>query len=91
MNRLLCLLVLTTITSLATSFPSRLYAGSTNEARVTLVKNLVQLADSKNTRRRALVNDIVREKTILRTGNGFISRLHPLQHFAEKERNAVAG
>jgi FecR protein len=70
MNRLLCLLVLTTITSLATSFPSRLYAGSTNEARVTLVKNLVQLADSKNTRRRALVNDIVREKTILRTGNG---------------------
>ena len=52
------------------SFPGRLDAASTNEARVTRVKNHVQLADSKNIARRALVNDIVHEQTIVRTGNG---------------------
>jgi FecR-like protein len=71
MNRQLCLLVLITIlASLAMSFPGRLDAASTNEARVTRVKNHVQLADSKNIARRALVNDIVHEQTIVRTGNG---------------------
>ncbi|KAF5409123.1 MAG: FecR protein [Candidatus Udaeobacter sp.] len=71
MNRQLCLFVLITIIAfLAMSFPGRLDAASTNEARVTRVKNHVQLADSKNTGRRALVNDIVHEQTIVRTGNG---------------------
>jgi hypothetical protein len=71
MNRPLCLLVFVTIiASLAMSFPSRLYAASTNEARITRVKNHVQLADSKNTARRASVNDIVQTETIVRTGNG---------------------
>ena len=70
MNRQLCLLVFVTIiASLATWFPVRLNAASTNEAQVTRVKNHVQLADSKNARR-ALVNDVVHEETILRTGNG---------------------
>jgi len=52
------------------SFPSRLDAASTNEARVTLVRNQVQIGNSKNIARRASVNDIVREQTIVRTGNG---------------------
>ena len=34
------------------------------------VKNHVQLADSKNAARRASVNDIVHEETVVRTGNG---------------------
>jgi len=51
------------------SLPSRLDAASTNEARVTRLKNHVQLADSKNTARRASVNDVVQEETIVRTGN----------------------
>ena len=71
MNRRNCLLVLITIlASLAISFPGRLGAASTNEARVTRVKNHVQLADSKNITRRASVNEIVHEETIVRTGNG---------------------
>ncbi len=71
MNRQLCLLVLITIiASLAISFPGRLDAASTNEARVTRVKNHVQLADSKNIARQASVNDIVHQETIVRTGNG---------------------
>jgi hypothetical protein len=71
MNRQLCLLVLITIiASLAMAFRGRLDAASTNEARVTRVKNHVQLGDSKNTGRRALVNDIVHEQTIVGTGNG---------------------
>jgi hypothetical protein len=70
MNRQLCFLAFLTITtSLATWFPGRLNAASTNEARVTRVKNQVQLADSKNARR-ASVNDIVHEEAIVRTGNG---------------------
>jgi hypothetical protein len=71
MNRQLCLLVLITIiASLAMAFRGRLDAASTNEARVTRVKNHVQLGDSKNTGRRALVNDIVHEQTIVRAGDG---------------------
>jgi FecR protein len=69
MNRQLCLPVfITVIASLAMAFPGQLDA-STSEARVTQVKNHVQLADSKNSGRRALVNDIVHEQTIVRTGN----------------------
>jgi hypothetical protein len=71
MNRQLCLFVfITVIASLAMSFPSLLEAASTNEARVTRVKNQVQLGNSKNIARSASVNDIVREQTIVRTGNG---------------------
>jgi hypothetical protein len=70
MNRQLRFLAFLTITaSLATWFPGRLNAASTNEARVTRVENQVQLADSKNARR-ASVNDIVHEETVVRTGNG---------------------
>ena len=70
MNRQLRFLAFLTITaSLATWFPGRLNAASTNEARITRVKNQVQLADSKNARR-ASVNDIVHEQTVVRTGNG---------------------
>jgi FecR protein len=70
MNRQLRFLAFLTITaSLATWFPGRLNAASTNEARITRVKNQVQLADSKNARR-ASVNDIVHEEVIVRTGNG---------------------
>ena len=70
MNRHLCLIFITVIASLAMSFPSLLEAASTNEARVTRVKNQVQLGNSKNIARSASVNDIVREQTIVRTGNG---------------------
>ena len=71
MNRQLCLFIfITVIASLAMSFPSLLEAASTNEARVTRVKNQVQLGNSKNIARSASVNDIVREQTIVRTGNG---------------------
>src|SRR4029453_18732905 len=71
MNRQFCLFVfITVIASLAMSFPSRLDAASTNEARVTRVKNQGQLGNSKNIARSASVNDIVREQTIVRTGNG---------------------
>src|SRR6266516_6752962 len=69
MNRQLRLLAfIAIIASFSTWFPSRLNAASTNEARVTQVKNHVQLADSKNPRR-ASVNEIVQEETIVRTGN----------------------
>jgi hypothetical protein len=71
MNRQLCLFVfITIIASLAMSFPSQLDAASTNEARVTRVKNQVQLGNSKNITRSASVNDIVHEQTMVRTGNG---------------------
>src|SRR6267143_6929412 len=70
MNRQLRLLAfITTAASLATWFPGRLNAASTNEARVTRIKNHVQLADSTNARR-ASVNDMVHEETVVRTGNG---------------------
>ena len=71
MNRQLCLFIfITVIASLAMSFPSLLEAASTNEARVTRVKNQVQLGNSKNIARSASLNDIFREQTIVRTGNG---------------------
>jgi hypothetical protein len=54
--------------SFATWFPGRLNAASTNAARVTRVKNHVQLADFKNARQ-ASVNEIVQEDTVVRTGN----------------------
>ena len=58
------------IASFSTWFPSRLNAASTNEARVTRVKNHVQLADSKNAAHRASVSDIIHEETVVRTGKG---------------------
>ena len=68
MNRQLRLLAFVAIiASLSTWFPSRLNAASTNEARVTRIKNHVQLADRKNARR-ASVNEIVQEETVVRTG-----------------------
>ena len=71
MNRQLALVVFITITaSLATWFSGQLNAASTNEARVTGVKKDVQLEDSKNAARRASVNDMVHEETVMRTGNG---------------------
>jgi hypothetical protein len=70
MNRRLRLLAfIAIIASFAAWFPGRLNAASTNEARVTRVENHVQLADPKNARR-ASVNEIVHEETIVRTGNG---------------------
>jgi hypothetical protein len=76
MNRQVGFVVFLTITaSLATWFPSRLNAGSTQEARVTLVKNRVQLEDPKNAARRGSVNDTVQEATVVRTGNGSRSEL----------------
>jgi len=71
MNRQFCLFVFTAVVaSVATSFPGQLDAASSNEARVTQVKNQVQLASSKQIARHASVNDIVHEQTIVRTGNG---------------------
>jgi hypothetical protein len=76
MNRQLFLFVLITIAaSLAAWFPGQLNAASTNEARITRVKNHVQLARSKNAARRASVNDIVREETAVRTGDGSCAEL----------------
>jgi hypothetical protein len=69
MNRQLRLFAFIAITaSFTTWFPGRLTAASTNEARVTRVKNHVQLADFKNARR-ASINEIVQEETVVRTGN----------------------
>jgi FecR-like protein len=71
MNRQLCLLVFITISaSPAPWFPSRLDAASTNEARVTRVKNHLELEQPRNAAHQASVNDIVRENTVVRTGNG---------------------
>jgi hypothetical protein len=70
MNRQPSLLVFITITALiAAWFPCWLNAAQTNEARVTRVKNYVQLGDSRNAVHRASVNDIVREETVVRTGS----------------------
>ena len=71
MNRQLCPFAFITIAAaIATWFPGWLDAASTNEARITRVKNHVQLADSSNAARRASVNDIVHEEAVVRTGNG---------------------
>src|SRR5262249_1437725 len=70
MNRQLGLFFFIIIAALlATLFPGRLNAASTNEARVTSVKNHVQL-ELKTVARRACVNDVVHEETVVRTGNG---------------------
>ena len=70
MNRQLGLPIFITITaSLATWFPRQLNAASANEARITRVKNHVQFEDPKAGSRRASVNDIVHEETVVRTGN----------------------
>src|SRR5207253_4956783 len=71
MNRQLAPCVFITITaSLATWFPGQLNAASTNEARVTRVKNRVQLENPKNAEHRASINDIVHEENFVRTDNG---------------------
>jgi hypothetical protein len=71
MNRQLGLLVFIAITaSLVSWFPEHLNAASTNEARVTRVKNSVHVENSKNAWQRASVNDIVRGKTVVLTGKG---------------------
>jgi FecR protein len=71
MNRQLASCVFITITaSLATWFPGQLNAASTNEARVTRVKNRVQLENPKNAAHWASINDIVHEENVVRTGNG---------------------
>jgi hypothetical protein len=70
MNRQLCLFAFITITaSLATWLPCRLSAATPNEARVTRVKNHVKLEGFKNAAHGASLNDVVREKTAVRTGN----------------------
>jgi hypothetical protein len=69
MNRQLSLLVFVTITaSLANLFPCRLNAAPTNEARITRVKNHVQLGNSKNAAHRASVNNLVGDETVVQTG-----------------------
>jgi FecR protein len=69
MNRQLSLLVFTTIAaSLVNLFPCRLNAAPTNEARVTRVKNHVQLVNYRNAARGASVNDMVGEETVVQTG-----------------------
>jgi FecR protein len=69
MNRQLGLFSFITIAaSLASLFPGRLNAASTSEARVTCVKNQVQL-QLKTGARRASVNDVVREEVVVQTGN----------------------
>jgi hypothetical protein len=71
MNRQLGLFAFITIASLlATWFPNHLNAAQVNEARVTRIKNCVQLEQMKNAARRASVNDIVNEETVVRTGDG---------------------
>jgi FecR protein len=76
MNRQFCFLfIITIIASLAPWSPSRLDAASSDEARVTRVKNDVRLEQLKRAARQALVSDIVHEGTIVRTGNGSRSEL----------------
>lgn len=74
MNRQLAPIVFITITA-SLAFPSQLNAASANEARVTRVKNHVQLEDSKNAARRASVNDMVHEETVVRTANASLGEL----------------
>jgi len=65
--RLLALIVISA--SFANWFPSVLSAASREEARVTGVKNCVQLLRPMAAARPASVNDIVEEGTICRTGS----------------------
>jgi FecR protein len=76
MNRQVALVAFITITVLlATWWPGRLNADSTHEARVTRIRNHVQLEDSNKGARRAVVNEIVPETTVVRTGNASRSEL----------------
>jgi hypothetical protein len=70
MNRQIAPFVLTVAASLATGVSGHLNAAPANEARVTHVKNQVQLQDANNAPRRALVDGTVPEETIVRTGDG---------------------
>jgi hypothetical protein len=71
MNRQLARLFFITIAPwLVTSFPGQLTAASANEARLTQVKNHVQLGQLKSAERRASVNDVIHDETVVRTGNG---------------------
>jgi hypothetical protein len=70
MNRQIAPFVLTVAASLATGVSGHLNAAPTNEARVTHVKNQVQLQGANNAPRRALVDSTVPEETIVRTGDG---------------------
>ncbi len=71
MNRQPCLFVLIAVTaSVATFFPNPLKAASTDEGRITQVKNQVQLVTSNQVARRAAVNAVVHEQTVVRTGAG---------------------
>jgi hypothetical protein len=65
---LLSLPLITITWSLASWFPNGLSAASPNEARLTRVNNSVQLLHPVAPVRRALLNDIVGAKTIVRTG-----------------------
>jgi hypothetical protein len=70
MNRQLGLFFFITIAaSLATLFPGRLHAASSSEARITFEKKHVQLEQLKNATRRAFADNVVREATVVRTGN----------------------
>ncbi|HEY2170725.1 MAG TPA: FecR family protein [Candidatus Angelobacter sp.] len=69
MNRQLGLSLISITALLATWFPNGLNATSSQEARVTRVKNHVQLEQLKNAPHRASVNDIVNEQNVVRTGN----------------------
>jgi hypothetical protein len=69
MNRQLGLLVLTITTSLAIWLPYGLKAAPATQARLTRVKNSVQLEYSYNAARWASVSDIVNEGTVVHTGN----------------------
>jgi FecR protein len=71
MNRRLAPFVFITITaSLATWLPRQLTAASITEARITQVRNHVQLEDSEKSAHRASVNDMIHEENVVRTGNG---------------------
>jgi FecR protein len=69
MNRQLGLLTLTIAASLATSFPHGLKAASPDQPRLTRIKNSVQLERLNSATRRASINDIVGEGTVVHTGN----------------------
>lgn len=70
MNRQLRLLALIMIAALVSRYSNRLNAASPNEARVTQVKNYVQLVHVNNASHRASLNDMIDEGTVVRTGNG---------------------
>jgi FecR protein len=70
MNRYPGLVFIIVTASLATRGSCQLNAAPTNEARITHLKNRVQVEEPKNAPRRALANDLIHEKTVVRTGDG---------------------